>query len=215
MKKVAIVLAGCGVFDGSEIRESVLALLAVEKAGATAEFFAPDMPQFVSTNHLTNNAETEARNVLQESARIARGKIKNLADFNANEFDALLIPGGFGAAQNLSTFAVDGANCTVQPDLANAANAMFTADKPIGFMCIAPVIAAKLFGNKKITITIGKDPATAAALESMGAIHRECEADSFVKDPNFKIFTTPAYMLEANMPTLEAGISKMIAAMVQ
>ena len=214
IKKVALVLAGCGVYDGSEIHEAVITLLNLQKNNAQVSFFAPDVMQMHTINHAEGKEETCNRNVLVESARIARGNIAPLSQFDATEFDALVFPGGFGAAKNLSDFAVKGAEMSVNKDVENAISAMQKLGKKIGFICIAPVIAAKTIANK-VKITIGNDPQVAQAINTMGAEHVNCTADSFVYDEKFNVYSTPAYMLAENTAQLDAGIGSMIAEMLK
>lgn len=214
MKKVALVLSGCGVYDGSEIHEAVITLLNLQKNDAQVSFFAPDIEQMHTINHAQGVEEKYNRNVLVESARIARGNIAPLSDFNANEFDALVFPGGFGAAKNLSDFAIKGAEMSVNNDVENAINAMLKLGKKIGFICIAPVIAGKVISNG-VKITIGNDTQTAQAINAMGAEHVNCPADSFVFDEKFNVYSTPAYMLAENTVELDAGIGAMISEMLK
>lgn len=207
MAKVAVVLAGCGVYDGAEINEAVLALLALEQQGATYQCFAPDIEQMHVVNHLTGDVMVgEKRNVLVEAARIARGNIKPVTDARVDEFDALLVPGGFGAAKNLSDFAVKGASMTVQPDFLAFARAMHAAGKPIGLICIAPTMAAAICG-KDVECTIGNDRDVAGAIEQMGGKHIGCAVDKAVVDRRNKLVTTPAYMLAGKVSEAAAGIS--------
>jgi len=212
LKNVAIILSGCGVFDGSEIHEAVVTLNAVESLGATAHFFAPDKIQFHCIDHSTMQEANQVRNVLVESARIARGTCANLESFDGRNFDALIFVGGFGAAKNLSDFAFKGAECSVDEDVERSIKQMLELKKPMGFICISPCLAAKVISNK-VKITIGNDADTAKAIESLGAIHVNCEVDSFVKDEIFNVFSTPAYMLAKNTVELSSGINAMIKAM--
>ena len=213
-KNVAVVLAGCGVFDGSEIHEAVITILNLHKIGANITFFAPNVVQADVVNHLEGKPDSNARNVLVESARIARGSVLDLADFSADDFDAIVFPGGFGAAKNLCTFAFDGANCSVNIDVQKAISAMLMQNKPMGFLCIAPVIAAKAIGDG-VKLTIGTDSATASTVEAMGAKHIDCSADDFVVDEKFKVYSTPAYMLASNTAEIDLGVSKMLASMLK
>ena len=213
-KNVAVVLAGCGVFDGSEIHEAVITILNLHKLGANITFFAPNVEQADVVNHLEGKPDSNARNVLVESARIARGSVLDLAGFSADDFDAIVFPGGFGAAKNLCTFAFDGANCSVNSDVQKAISAMLLQNKPMGFLCIAPVIAAKAIGND-VKLTIGTDSATASAVEAMGAKHIDCSADDFVVDEKLKVYSTPAYMLASNTAEIDLGVSKMLASMLK
>jgi enhancing lycopene biosynthesis protein 2 len=195
--KVAVVLSGCGFQDGSEIHEAVCTLLALDQQGAHYRCFAPDMAQARVVNHLTGSEVPDSRNVLVESARIARGAIQPLAAFDASRFDALVMPGGFGAAINLSDFAQAGAQCTVQKDVARAVVAMHQAGKPIGALCIAPVILARLLPGA--CLTIGKDADTASACRQMGAIHQDTGHGEVAVDMQNRLVTTPCYMLDARI----------------
>ena len=210
MSKVAVVLAGCGVYDGAEINEAVLTLLSLEQQGASYQCFAPDIEQMHVINHLTGEpAEGESRNVLVEAARIARGNIKDLASMDVSEFDALLVPGGFGAAKNLSNFAVAGADMEVQADFLRLARAFHQAGKPIGLICIAPVMAAAICGEGA-SCTVGNDADTAAAINAMGANHLECPVSEARVDTQRKLVTTPAYMLAGSVSEAYAGITECV-----
>ncbi len=213
-KQVAVVLSGCGVFDGAEIHESVLSLLAIEQQGAAYQCFAPDIPQHHVINHLTGDAMDETRSVLVEAARIARGDIKPLAEFEAADFDALLLPGGFGAAKNLSSLAFDGPNCSVDPYLAGAVNAMVDAGKPIGALCISPAVLAKIFEGKAVKLTIGNDPGTVGAIEAMGGQHQETTHGEVVIDERYKLVTSPCYMLDANIGHIAEGAENTVRALL-
>lgn len=209
--KVGVVLSGCGFLDGAEIHESVLTLLALDRAGAEAVCFAPDADQMHVVNHLTGQpAPGERRNVLVESARIARGKIQDLARARAADLDALVLPGGYGAAKNLCDFAVKGAGCSVHPEVARIVSEMFQARKPIGAICIAPAILSKALGDRGPKLTIGTDKDTAAALEKMGAKHEACPVREFVVDEEHKLVTTPAYMLANRVSEAAEGIEKLV-----
>ncbi len=210
MTKVAVILSGCGVFDGAEIHESVLTLLALDRAGAEYECLAPDIEQMHVVNHLTGEvAEGESRNVLVEAARIARGAIRDVAEARAEDYDALIFPGGYGAAKNLCDFAVKGAECTVQPDVQRFAKAMAEARKPVGYVCIAPAMVPRIYDNPRVTI--GTDADTARAIEGMGAVHVECPVREFVIDEANKVVTTPAYMLAQRIGEAAEGIEKLVA----
>ena len=210
MSKVAVVLAGCGVYDGAEINEAVLTLLSLEQQGAGYQCFAPDIEQMHVINHLTGEpAAGETRNVLVEAARIARGNIKDLAAAEVSEFDALLVPGGFGAAKNLCNFAVAGADMTVQEDFLKLARAFHEAGKPIGLICIAPVMAAAICGEGS-SCTVGNDADTAAAIEAMGARHLACPVSEARVDVERKLVTTPAYMLAGSVSEAYSGISQCV-----
>jgi enhancing lycopene biosynthesis protein 2 len=208
-KKVAVILSGCGVYDGAEIHESVITLLRLDQRGAQVQCFAPNIPQLHVVDHYSGDEMDGTRNVLVESARIARGNIKDVKELHVADFDAVILPGGFGVAKNLSDFATSGANCTVQPDVLKAVQAFVSADKPIGLMCIAPALAAKIFGPGVIC-TIGKDADTAVALTQMGAQHEECEVADIVEDSTLKLVTTPAYMLAQSISEAASGINKLV-----
>ena len=207
MSNVAVILSGCGFYDGAEINEAVLTLLSLEQQGANYQCFAPDREQMHVINHLTGEpVEGETRNVLVEAARIARGNIKPITEASAADFDALLVPGGFGAAKNLCDFAVVGDGMSVQPDFLQLAQQFHQAGKPIGLICIAPVMAAAICGDGT-RCTIGNDPDTAAAIDAMGGEHLECPVTEARVDADKKMVTTPAYMLAGSVSEAYAGIS--------
>lgn len=212
-KKIfAVILSGCGHQDGAEIHEATLTLWAIHKNGADFQCYAPDIKQHHVLNHITGQEMSDKRNVLIESARIARGKIAALATFAPDSADGLVIPGGFGAAKNLSTYAFDGANCTVNNDVATAVNAMHAAGKPIGALCIAPVILAKVLGD--VTLTIGQDQGTADNLVAMGARHQPTMHGEIVIDRERKIVSTPCYMLNSRVDQIADGADNLIRAML-
>lgn len=208
-KKVAVILSGCGVYDGAEIHESVLTLLRLDQRGAQVQCFAPDMSQHHVVNHLTGEEMLETRNVLVESARIARGAVKDIAQANVDDFDALIIPGGFGSAKNLSDLALQGPACRVESELLALAEAFAVAGKPVGLICITPALAAKIYGPG-VTCTIGNDADTAAAITKMGGIHEECEVTEIVEDKARKLVSTPAYMVAKSISEAAAGINKLV-----
>ncbi len=209
-RKVAVILSGCGVYDGSEIYESVITLLRLDQRGATVQCFAPDIEQMHVINHLTGAEMPESRNVLVESARLARGNIKDLREADVEDFDALIMPGGFGAAKNLSDFATQGAGSTILPEVLQLAQAFAKAGKPVGMMCIAPTMAARIFGPG-VVCTLGNDddPAAVASRE-MGIEHQACEVTEIVEDPQHKLVTTPAYMLAQSISEAASGINKLV-----
>ncbi|HEX4549064.1 isoprenoid biosynthesis glyoxalase ElbB [Pseudomonas sp.] len=208
-KKVAVILSGSGVYDGAEIHESVITLLRLDQRGAQVQCFAPNIAQLHVINHLTGEEMPETRNVLVESARIARGNIKDIREADVEDFDALIVPGGFGAAKNLSNFAVEGAGCTVQPEVLALAEAFAEAGKPVGLMCISPALAAKIYGPG-VTCTIGNDADTATAMNKMGATHEDCAVSDIIEDKARKLVTTPAYMLAQNISEAASGINKLV-----
>lgn len=214
-KQVAVILSGCGVFDGSEVHESVLTLLALDEADARWTVVAPDVPQMHVVNHHSGEPTGgETRHVHVEAARIARGPVTPLDSLTVTDFDAIILPGGFGAAKNLCTFASEGAECSVLPALADKLREARAAGIPLGFLCIAPVIAARVFGGEAPTLTIGNDADTARAIEAMGATHRECAVDDIVVDEDRRIVTTPAYMLAERLTEANAGIRRLVAAVL-
>ncbi len=213
-KRVAVVLAGCGVYDGSEIYESVITLLQLERNKAAYQCFAPDIPQRHVINHANCEEMAESRNVLIEAARLARGRIQPLSEARAEDFDALIVPGGFGAAKNLSDFAFAGANMTVLPELVGLAKAFTQQGKPIGLICIAPAMSAAIFG-RGVRCTIGTDEATAEQIEEMGAEHCAMTVEKICVDEKRKLVTTPAYMMAESMLEAESGINKLVDKVLQ
>lgn len=212
MKKFAVVLSGNGVYDGAEIHEATMTLYAIMKNGGGYEIFAPDIPQHHVINHITGEEMKETRNVLIESARIARGNIKDLKDFDAGGFDAIIFPGGFGVAKNLSSFAFDGADCSVNPDVEKSILAMVKAGKPIGALCISPAVMAKVLQGAELTI--GSDKETAEAIEKMGATHKTTTHGEVVVDEGFKLVTTPCYMLDATILDIADGANNVVKTMM-
>lgn len=215
MKNIAVILSGSGVFDGSEIYESVLTFLRLEHNGVRYQCFAPNVEQLHVINHLTGEvAEGETRNVLVEAARLARGNVKDLAEANPDEFDAMIIPGGFGAAKNLSDFAIKGHECSINPDLERFARAIHQAGKPVGLICIAPAMTPKLLGTG-IQCTIGNDAGVAEAITAMGGQHTDCSVDQIVIDEANKVITTPAYMLAGSITEAASGINRLVDEVVK
>ena len=210
MAKIGVLLSGCGVFDGSEIHESVLTLLYLNQAGAEILCMAPDMDQHHVINHLTQKESDEKRNVLTESARIARGDIKNIADVKASDIDGLIIPGGFGAAKNLSNFAFKGPNAEVQADVSRLISDMVKLKKPVGAICISPATLVKAVSGLKPEVTIGNDHDTANAIEAMGGRHKICTVDMIHTDESNRLVSTPAYMLGPEIKDVAKGIKKLV-----
>ena len=214
-KKIGVVLSGCGVYDGAEIHESVLTLLALDRRGAEAVVCAPDAPQMHVVDHRSGQVEAGAsRNVLVESARIARGAIRDVAQVKADEIDGLILPGGFGAAKNLCDFAVKGASCAVHPEVARLVREVHAQGKPVGAVCIAPALVAKVLGAEKPRLTIGTDEATAQGLEAMGATHVACAVTEVAVDRERKLVSTPAYMLGKRISEVADGIDKAVGALL-
>ena len=209
-KKVAVLLSGCGVFDGAEIHESVVTLLELDKAGAEVTCMAPDIDQHKVVNHLTNSGSNESRNVLVESARIARGEIINISSASAEEFDALILPGGFGAALNNCDFAVNGPDGQVNSDVEKFVQSFHSAGKPIGAMCIAPALVAMSLQGREIKLTIGSDEGVAGGIQALGNEHVICKTEDIVTDEEHKVVTTPAYMTAGGIAQAAEGISKLV-----
>lgn len=206
--KVAVVLSGCGVFDGAEIHESVLTLLALDRQGADYQCYAPDISQSQVINHLNGEEMDEKRNVLTEAARIARGKIKNLKELSASGADAVIFPGGFGVAKNLCSLAFDGQNCKVNQEVARVVKDFHAASKPIGALCIAPAMMAKLLSGA--VVTIGQDPKTAKTIEQMGGKHKPTKHGEVIKDAANKLVTAPCYMLDSSIGQIAAGVDNAV-----
>jgi len=214
-KRVGVVLAGCGYLDGAEIHEAVCTLLALDKRKATLVAMAPDVAQMHVVDHVKGApVEGVRRDVLVESARIVRGKIKDLATVEAGDLDALIFAGGFGAAKNLCTFAVDGKAMKVLPPVEKLVRAVHAAGKPMGFICISPVIAARIFGSEGVSLTIGNDRGTAEAMASWGAKHVDRPVDEIEVDAKLKVVSTPAYMLGPWIADVNAGIERLVQAVL-
>ncbi|TMP36511.1 isoprenoid biosynthesis glyoxalase ElbB [Pseudoalteromonas rubra] len=214
MKQVAIILSGCGVFDGAEIHESVLTMLHLERLGASYQCFAPDIQQHHVINHLTGEEQDEQRNVRVEAARIARGEVADLATLDASAFDALILPGGFGVAKNLSDFAFNGAESTILEVLKTSCQAFNQLGKPIAYLCIAPALIGHIHPAGTLA-TIGNDEATAQAVEALGASHVACGVSEIVVDDNHKVISTPAYMLAGSISEASSGIEKAVQKLLE
>ncbi len=212
-KSIAVILSGCGQLDGSEIHEATLTLWAIHKNGAEYQCYAPDIKQHHVVNHLDGQEMQEERNVLIESARIARGEVLNLANFQGSLHDGLIIPGGFGAAKNLSSYAYDGSKCQVNTDVRNAILAMKKSNKPIGALCIAPTILANVLNQ--VELTIGQDKTTAENIVAMGAQHTATLQGEVVVDKKNKVVTTPCYMLDAQVNQIGDGIDRLVQELVK
>jgi len=212
MPKVGVVLSGCGFLDGAEIHESVLTLLALDQQGAQYICCAPDINVTQVVDHQTQQPANETRNVLKESARIARCEIKDVADVRAADLDALILPGGFGAAKNLCRFADEGPECTVNPDVEKLVGDMLDQKKPVGAICIAPALLARIAGKRGIQakLTIGNDSGTAGAITAMGCVHEDCPVTEFAVDAEHKVVSTPAYMLGQGPADVFEGIRKLV-----
>ncbi len=213
--RFGVILSGCGVFDGAEIQEAVACLWAIDKHGGTSRCLAPRRELDV-IDHTTQSPTGETRDVLAESARIARGEITDLADVNGADFDAIVLPGGFGAAKNLCTFAVDGPGCDVDPHVARVLTEAHAAGRPIGFACIAPAVAARVFGKALApTLTIGHDKATAVGLEKLGARHVAMDVHDIAVDEVNRIVSTPCYMEAERIGEVFTGCDRMVGALLK
>lgn len=212
-KRFAVILAGCGVLDGAEIHEATLTLLAIAKAGGSYECFAPDKEQLQVINHLTGKPMNEERNVLIESARITRGKIKPLNLYEPEKFDAVIFPGGFGVAKNLCTLDIDGSDCTVDPEVELAVIASVEASIPIGALCIAPALMAKILPGADVTI--GQDPETIETIEKMGGNHHTTNHAEVIVDEKYKLVTSPCYMLDAHIMQIAEGTQNVVDELVR
>ncbi|HON20938.1 MAG: isoprenoid biosynthesis glyoxalase ElbB [Bacteroidales bacterium] len=213
MKKFAVIISGCGNMDGAEIHETLMTLLAIEKKECEYELFAPDKEQHHVINHLTKKEMPEKRNMLVEAARIARGNIKDISAFSIKNFDAVVFPGGYGVAKNFFTYAFDGINAKVLPEIEKIIKDTHAAGKPIGALCISPVLIAKVLGD--VTVTIGHDKNTTDDIISMGANHINSAPTDVVSDRKNKIFTTPCYMLNARLVEIAEGVENLIETMLQ
>lgn len=219
-KRIGVILAGCGYLDGSEIQEVVLTLLHLQKSGVKIECFAPDIDQATTVDHKTKEEKLGAkrRNVLEESARIVRGNVHSMFNARAEDLDAIVVPGGFGAAKNLSDFAfrdvVD--DMDVELHLKSLIEDMHKARKPMGFLCIAPAsVAAVALRNESLQLTCGRDEGIAAKMGLLGHTHVERDADQILVDEDHNIVTTPAYMVATNIAEANEGIEKLVAEVVK
>ena len=208
--KTAVVLSGCGVYDGAEIHEAVMTLWAIERQGGTYQVFAPNVMQHHVINHITGDTMHESRNVLTESARIARGKIRALTDYRADEFDALIFPGGFGVAKNLCTYAFDGTECHVDRVVEGAIRSTHRAGKPVGALCISPVLIARVLGD--VTVTIGNDAATAADISSLGGRNEDRGHGEGTVDREKHIVSVAAYMIPATLSEIALDAEAVVKA---
>ncbi len=210
MKKIAVILSGCGVYDGSEVHEVVLTMLAIEQNGASYHCFAPNINQHHVINHHSSEvSDGEVRNVLVESARINRGDVEDLCELRVDDFDALIVPGGFGVAKNLCNFALDGDNYTIDEQVLAAGQAFAKVEKPAGYMCIAPALLPFIY-PKGVQGTIGTDNDTAKLISAKGLMHIDAAADEVVVDKAHKLVTTPAYMLATSISEASVGISRLV-----
>jgi enhancing lycopene biosynthesis protein 2 len=215
MRKIAVVLSGCGNKDGAEITEAVSLLISLSQNGAQYMCFAPNI-EFNALDFIKNETMPTKRNVLTEAARIARGRIQDLKTLEVGKYDALAFVGGFGAAKNLCNWAEKGAQCTVLPEVEKAIRTFHAESKPIAAICIAPVIIARVLGSERVTVTLGNDKETIAEVLKTGAQHEICPVDDFVTDRETKVITTPAYMYDNARPhEVFKGISGLAKELVE
>ncbi len=213
MPKVGLILSGCGYLDGAEIQEAVITMLALDRAGADVVYMAPDIDQLHVVNHVNGSEmDGESRNVLIESARITRGNIHPIASIDSDELDALIFPGGFGVAKNLCDYAMVGSDCSVDPAVDHIATKMHSDGKPIGVICIAPAMMARILGEKgkQVDLTIGNDEGTAGDITTMGANHIACPVREMIVDKENKVVSTPAYMEAQKISEAADGIEKLV-----
>jgi len=215
MKKIGVLLSGCGVYDGTEIHEAVITLLALDRSGAEAVCMAPDIEQHHVVNHFDGEPTDEKRNVLVESARIVRGDIKDIKTVHSDDLDGLILPGGHGTAKNLSNFAIMGKDTVINPDVVKIVRDMVKANKPVGASCIVPALLSKILEDKNPEVTIGTDFGTIETIEDIGGIHFACSVDQIHIDQTNKLITTPAYMLGPGIKDVATGIEKMVAAVLK
>lgn len=211
--KAAVVISGCGVFDGAEIHETVMTLYALDKYGCSYQLFAPNVMQHHVINHITGEVMQESRNVLTEAARIARGKIKPLTEYRAADFEALIFPGGFGVAKNLCTYAFDGPECSVDRVVEEAIRTTHKARKPIGALCISPVLIARVLGD--VTVTVGSDATTAGHLAELGSRHERKAHGEVSVDTKNLIVTAPCYMLDATLTDIASDAEEVVKALME
>lgn len=208
--KVAVILSGCGVFDGSEVQEAVVTLLCLDQQGAKTTCFAPDKAQADVVNHVTGEKQQNTRNTMVEAARIARGDIKPLADLDVNQFDAIILPGGLGAGKNLSDFMEKSTVCSVDAELEKILKAANRAGKPLGFICLSPIIAARVFGPQGVVVTMGNNQDLTTAANTMQATTKPCTATQICVDDKNKIYSTPAYIEATSISELYEGINALV-----
>lgn len=213
MKKIAVILSGCGHLDGSEITEAVSVIIALSQCQVSVDYFAPSL-SFAAKDHLTSETK-EQRNALVESCRITRGQTQDLNLLQVKNYDGLVLPGGQGASRLLSTWSTEGARCTVLPEVEKVIKEFYAQQKPIAAVCIAPAVVARVLGKQGISVTLGNDPTCAQEIEKTGAQHENCPADEYISDRHHRILSTPAYMCEATPAQTFNGISKMIRELVE
>ena len=217
MTKVGVLLSGCGVNDGAEIQETVITMLALDRAGVEMVLMAPNIDQMHVINHYTGQEMNEFRNVLVESSRIARGNIKDIVEVSGNDVDALIIPGGFGVTKNLCDYAMAGPECSINPDVYRLVTEVHLLQKPIGAICIAPAMMAKILSeqDESAKMTIGSDKTIASDIKAMGSTHVLCSVSEMIVDKEKKMVSTPAYMEALSIKEAAEGIEKLVAKVLE
>lgn len=223
MRKVAVVLSGCGVYDGSEIHETVLTLLAIKQNGGEYQCMAPNIKQHHVLNHMSGEELNEDRNVLIESSRIARGDIKDINECSMDDYDALVIPGGFGAAKNLSKWAFNGPDGEINADVRRIVNEAVTQKKPVAALCMGPTLVAKSLEGSGVSskLTVGTTEenspyeidAISAGMESVGASPSMKSIREVEIDQNNKIVSAPCYMMDGDIVDVHNNIQLAIKEM--
>lgn len=221
--KIGVLLSGSGVYDGSEIQEAVLTLLAIEEIEAEAICISIDKPQHHVINHLNGEEMNDSRNMLIESARIARGNIKNINDVSPNDIDAMVIPGGFGAAKNFTSWAFNGSDGEILPEVKLLLVNLINIGKPIAALCVSPVVLAKALEGSTITptLTIGTDKepspyditAFTDGLQKTGMQTEMKSVREINIDVKNKIISAPCYMMEASIVDVRKNIRSAIEAL--
>ena len=215
MKSIGIILSGCGVNDGTEIHEAVITMLCLDRINADISYLAPDINQSSVIDHTNQLAMPESRNVKTESARISRGNIKDIKEADPDKLDALILPGGAGAIKNLSKIFENSKNPNINKDLSKLVKDMHSRNKPIGSICISPLLIAGILGDFKPVLTIGDDINTAQMIENFGGIHKKCKYDSIITDEENLLVSTPAYMVSSGPAQVYEGISKLVDKIIE
>jgi enhancing lycopene biosynthesis protein 2 len=208
---IGVILSGAGHKDGSELHESVLVLLSLAQLGVGCTVYAPDI-KLAEVDHTTGQPTGAERSVLKEAARIARGRIKDLARSQGTDHEGWILPGGGGATNNLSDFAARGANAVVTKEVNRVLREAFAARIPVGACGNAPLVVALVAraSSRRLRLTIGDDAELARMLEGMGHVHIAAAVDDIAIDGDRKIVTTPASMFDAPIDAVARGIHKMV-----
>lgn len=220
---IGVLLSGNGVYDGAEIQEAVLTLLAIDEMGWNAVCISVDKPQHHVINHLTGEVMDESRNMLVEAARIARGQITPIDSISPADIDALVIPGGFGSAKNFTSWAFDGPESTILPEVKLLLVNLVNVGKPIVALCVSPVVVAKAFEGSSIHPTLSLGSASESSpydinsfnegLRATGAIAQERTIREVLIDPTNRIICAPCYMMDARITEINANIKQAMVAL--